>query len=200
METEIWKSLPGAPVVEVSTFGRVRTLDRVVPNGKHTQFVKGRVLKQYNRKDGYLQVSFRMNGKAISKKVHRIIAEAFIPNPDNLPEVNHKDCNRANNNVENLEFCTRSYNRRYREKYGVSSTEAAGHPLFAVNLATLEVSHFRSQHEAGRELGIFHPHINAVLKGRYKYTHGFWFVNDDNKATDAIKNKLHNICEGRQTC
>jgi len=114
METEIWKKHPEIVGIEVSTLGRVRTLDRTVKSGEITQFVKGRVLKQYNRKDGYLQVNFRMNGKAISKKVHRLIAEAFIPNPDNLPEVNHKDCNRANNNVENLEFCTRSYNRRYR--------------------------------------------------------------------------------------
>lgn len=196
METEIWKKHPDIVGIEVSTLGRVRTLDRLESRKKYTRSLKGRVLKQSNRKDGYLQVSFRMNGKAITKKVHRLIAEAFIPNPDNLPEVNHKDCNRANNNVENLEFCTRSYNRQYREKYGVSSTEAAGHPLFAVNLDTNEVSHFCSQHEASRELGIFQPHINAVIKGRYKYTGGFWLVNDDNKAADAIKNKLHEIRKG----
>lgn len=115
METEIWKKHPEIVGIEVSTLGRVRTLDRLESREKYTRSIKGRVLKQSNRKDGYLQVSFRMNGKAITKKVHRLIAEAFIPNPDNLPEVNHKDCNRANNNVENLEFCTRSYNRQYRE-------------------------------------------------------------------------------------
>lgn len=198
MQTEIWKKYPEIVWVEVSTLGRVRTLDRVVPSkGNGTQLVKGRILKQRDNGRGYLQVSFHMNGKAITKNVHRLIAETFIPNPYNLPEVNHRDCDRANNNVENLEFCTRSYNRQYREKYGVSQTEASGHPLFAINLSTMEVLHFRSQHEAGRELGIFYPHINAVIKGRYKYTHGFWFVNDDDKATDAIKNKLHKICKRR---
>lgn len=197
METEIWKKYPEIVGIEVSTLGRVRTMDRLESREKYTCSLKGQVLKQYNRKDGYLQVSFRMNGKAITKKVHRLVAETFIPNQDNLPEVNHKDCNRANNNVENLEFCTRSYNRQYREKYGVSSTESAGHPVFAINLSTMEVLHFRSQHEAGRELGIFYPHINAVIKGRYKYTHGYWFVNDDENATDAIKNKLHNIRKGK---
>jgi len=64
----------------------------------------------------------------------------------------------------------------------------------------MEVLHFRSQHDAGRELGIFYPHINAVIKGRYKYTHGYWFVNDDENADDAIKNKLHNIRKGEQVC
>jgi len=196
METEIWKKHPEIEKLEVSSFGKVRTLDKVVPNGKHTLFIKGRVLKQYNRKDGYLQVSFRMNGKPITKKVHRLVAETFIHNPNMLPMVNHLDCDRTNNNVDNLEFCTASYNQQYREKYGISRAEATGHPLFSINLDTNEVSHFRSQHEASRELGIFQPHINAVLKGRYKYTHGYWFVNDDDKATDAIKNKLHKISKG----
>lgn len=196
METEIWKKHPEIEKLEVSSFGRVRTLDKVVPSGKHTQLTKGRVLKQYNRKDGYLQVSFRMNGKPITKKVHRLVAETFLPNPNGFPMVNHRDCDRTNNNVENLEFCTASYNQQYREKYGISRAETQGHPVFAINLTTLKVSRFSSQKEAGTVLGIFSPHINAVLKGRYKYTHGYWFVNDDNKATDAIKNKLYKIRKG----
>ena len=196
METEIWKSLPGAPVVEVSTFGRVRTLDRVVPRGKHTQLTKGRVLKQCNRKDGYLQVRIPIDGKFATKRAHRLVAQAFIKNPNDLPEVNHKDSDRANNNVSNLEWCSRSYNRQYREKYGVSSTEVLGHPVFAINLSTLEVSHFSSQAEAGRVIGVSKGNINSVIKGKFKQTNGYWFVNDDNKATDAINNKLHNIRKG----
>ena len=197
METEIWKSLPGAPAVEVSTFGRVRTLDRVVPRGKHTLFIKGRVLKQNNRKDGYLQVSIPIDGKSDTKRVHRLVAQAFIKNPNDLPEINHKDSDRANNNVSNLEWCTRSYNRQYREKYGISTTESQGHPVFAINLDTLEVSRFQSQGEAGRAIGVSKGNINSVIKGKLKQTGGFWFVNDDDKATEAIKNKLHKIRKGR---
>jgi len=196
METEIWKSLPGVAGVEVSTFGRVRTLDKVVSSEKITQFIKGRVLKQNDNNCGYLQVNIPIDGKWALKLVHRLVAETFISNPENFLQVNHRDCDRTNNNVENLEWCTASYNQKYREKYGVSQTEAAGHPVFAVNLNTLKVSRFRSQHEAGRELGLFNQNIRAVIKGRRNCTGGFWFVNDDDKATDAIKNKLHKICKG----
>jgi len=192
-ESEIWKALPGVPGVEASTFGRVRTLDRMVWNGKGMRFVKGRVLKQWDSGTGYLNVRIQIDGKQTKKLVHRLIAQTFIPNPDSLPEVNHKDNDRANNHVDNLEFCTASYNRRYQEKFGISSTEARGHPLFAVNLKTFEVSRFRSQCEASRELGVEQASINKVVKGERNQAGGFWFVNDDGYAVDAVKSKLHDI-------
>lgn len=192
-KVEIWKSHPDIVGIEVSTMGRIRTLDRVVPNRKGTRLVKGHVLKPFYSGRGYMQVQFYMNGKRFNKKVHRLVVEAFIPNMDNLPEVNHKNCDRDDNRVENLEWCSRSYNRQYREKYGVSQAEAQGHPLFAVNLSTLEVSHFRSQGEAGQALGVDKGNINRVIKGRLKQTNGFWFVNDDENDDDAIKQKLHDI-------
>lgn len=197
MQTEIWKALPSVTGVEVSTFGRVRILDRLISSEKYTRFIKGRILKQYVNDHGYLRVSIPVDGKWTMKSVHRIVAQTFIQNPDNLSQVNHRDCDRKNNNVDNLEWCTSSYDAKYREKYGVSRTEAQGHPLFAINLATLEVSHFRSQHEAGRALKIGQGNIGSVIRGEYKYTHGFWFVNDDDNAADAIKNKLHEISKGR---
>lgn len=187
---ESWERHPDIGIIEVSTFGRVRTLDRIVPRGKYTQFVKGLILKQYDNGNGYLHVVLSMNGKTVTKKVHRLVAQTFLPNPDNLPEVNHKDCNRANNNVENLEFCTRSYNRQYREKYGVSQTEALGNPVFAINLETLEVSHFRSQSEASRELGVFKQNVNNVIKGIIKQTGGYLFVSDDGHAIDVVNHKI----------
>jgi len=196
METEIWKALPGVPGVEVSTLGRVRTLDRVVPRGKHTLLIKGRVLKQFVHNTGYMQVGIPIDGKSATKRVHRLVAQTFIKNPNDLPEINHKDSDRANNNASNLEWCSRSYNRKYREKYGVSQAEAQGHPLFAINLDTLEVLHFRSQGEAGRAIGVSKGNINSVIKGKLKQTGGFWFVNDNDKATDAIKNKLYKIRKG----
>jgi hypothetical protein len=107
--------------------------------------------------------------------------------------VNHKDCNRKNNHVENLEFCDNSYNQKYRNKFGISVTESIGKPLFAVNLSTLEVSHFRSQSEAGRVLGFGQGHIGSVIRGERNHAGDFWFVNDDGHAVDVVKSKLHDI-------
>lgn len=173
---ESWKRHPDIDKIEVSSFGRVRS-------------VKGNCYKNSLVNSGYLQVEFRVNGKRIHKYVHRLVAETFLSNHDNLPQVNHKDNNRTNNNVSNLEWCTISYNAKYREKFGKGSSKR----VFAINLTTLEVSHFRSQGEASRELGVNRQNINSVIKGKYKSTHGYWFVNDDDNADDAIKHKLQEI-------
>jgi len=193
METEIWKALPGVTGIEVSNFGRVRTLDRVVSSVRRTYLKKGRILKQRDNGKGYLQLGFHVNGKQVTKLVHRLVAQAFLPNPDNLPQVNHKDCNPSNNCVSNLEWCNNSYNQIYREKFGISNTESRGVPIFAVNLTTLKVSRFRSQHEASRVLGVYQANINSVIRGRYKQTGNFWFVNVDDNAVDIINQKLHDI-------
>ena len=177
---ELWKSHPNIDGIEVSSFGRVRS-------------EKGHYYKICHNSSGYLYVGFRINGKYFNKRVHRLVAQTFLPNPDNLPQVNHKDCNTKNNNVENLEWCTPKYNCQYREKYGVSRVEAAGTPILAINLSTLEVLHFRSQSEASRSLGISQGNICYVIKGRLKYAGGYWFVNDDGHAVDVVKSKLHDV-------
>lgn len=196
-DNEVWKSYPEIPFVEVSSFGCVRTLDRVVLTKRRTQFVKGRICKQQRTKDGYLHVGFRVNGKMVNRYVHRLVAQTFIPNPNNWPEVNHKDCTPSNNNVSNLEWCTASYNAKYREKYGISNEEALGYPLFAINLKTLEISRFHSQHGASRELGADVGSINAVLTGKYKTAGGYWFTEDGNRATKITKSELHDITTGK---
>jgi len=193
-EEEIWRAHPEYTGTEVSTFGRVRTLDRVVSSkGNGTRFVKGRILKQYNDHSGYLQAPIKVDEKWIMKSVHRLVAQTFIDNPENLPQVNHRDCNRKNNHVENLEFCTASYNNQYREKHGISRLEAQGKPVFAISLDTLEVSHFCARSEADRELGVDGSRITAVIKGKRKQTGGFWFVNDDCHAVDVVKSKLRDV-------
>jgi len=194
METEIWKSLSGVPGVEISTFGNVRTLDRLVSSESRTYFTEGKVLKQYENIDGYLLVSIPINGKWTMKLVHRLVAQTFITNSDNLPQVNHRDCNRANNNVDNLEWCTHKENIAYRDKCGhTAKNNAPKSPVYGINLATLEVSRFPSQNEAGRSLGLFQQNINAVINGRRKQTNGFWFTNADENADDVIKHKLNDI-------
>lgn len=192
MENEVWKTYPEFPWIQGSTMGRVRTLDRVVSNGKGIRLVKGHILKQRRDRYGYIYVEFSVNGKTVVRKVHRIIAQTFLPNTNELPQVNHIDCDPSNNNVDNLEWCTQEYNMQYREKYGVSNAESLGRPMFAINLNTLEVSRFKSQHEAGRELGVSVGNISHVIKGRYKQTKGYWFTNADENAVESTRAKFGN--------
>lgn len=108
---EEWKSIPGYEgLYEVSSYGRVRSLDRY---DRRNCFRKGRILKQNNDGRGYMSIELCLNSKIKRYLVHRLVAQAFIPNPDNLPEVNHKDENPENNSVTNIEWCNRSYNINY---------------------------------------------------------------------------------------
>ena len=108
---EIWKVYPDYPWIEVSNLGRVRTKDRTVTrsDGKK-QFVKGRILKQQCGRGGYMYVAFGANGKKVNLRVSRVVAITFIPNPNGYSQVNHIDCDRSNNRVDNLEWCTSQYN------------------------------------------------------------------------------------------
>ncbi|MDR4073140.1 HNH endonuclease [Lactiplantibacillus plantarum] len=193
IKIEVWKTYPEFSFVEVSTFGRVRTLDRVVTTKKGTRAIKGQSLKQQCINSGYMVVYFHINGKTVGRLVHRLVAQTFIPNLNNCPEVNHKDNNPANNCVSNLEWCTHEYNMQYKEKYGKSAEKALGHPVFAVNLETLEVLRFPSQYEASRSLGIKHQRINGVIKGKHKTTHGYYFTYADDNAVEATRDRFDDV-------
>ena len=192
-ENVTWKPIPGISGVEAGPHGDIRMLDCVVCDDNGERFIKGGIRKQYNNSHGYLQVDVFIDGKWVMKSAHRLVAKAFIPNPDNLPQVNHKDCNRANNDVLNLEWCDNSYNVRYREKYGVSQTETLGHPVYAINIKTQDSLRFESQSEAGRKLGVRQGDISAVLAGKRKTAGGYWFVEDNGGSFKIEKNKLREI-------
>lgn len=102
-QEEIWKTYSEYAFIEVSNLGRVRTKDRVAKdrNGKKYH-INGRILKQQRDRYGYMRVHFRSDGRVVSLQVHRMVATCFIPNPDNLPEVNHIDCNPTNNRLDNI--------------------------------------------------------------------------------------------------
>ena len=120
---EIWKPVVGYEgVYEISSFGRIRSLDRITSyisrtqEGKEystTHTHKGKLMKQHNNHFGYKVIALCIDGKYKTYMVHRLVAEAFIPNPNNYPVVNHKDENKQNNCVENLEWCTQQYNINY---------------------------------------------------------------------------------------
>lgn len=100
---EVWKSIINHSGYQISNYGRVM--------GK-----RGKILYQNQSNCGYRQVHLSDFGISKWYSVHRLVAEAFIPNPDNLPCVNHKDENKSNNCSDNLEWCTYSYNERYNNK------------------------------------------------------------------------------------
>lgn len=99
---------------EVSNFGRVRSLNHKRANRYSYYIQKGRILKSgLNKKTGYWTVVLSKNGKYFTKRVHQLVAKAFIPNPNNYPCVNHKDENKNNNKFDNLEWCTYKYNNNF---------------------------------------------------------------------------------------
>lgn len=106
---EEWKNIIGFEnLYQISSLGRVKSLG----NGK-TWKKKEKIIKQVINKDNYCYIMLYKEGKRKNYKVHRLVAQAFLPNPQNLPQVNHKDENPSNNCVDNLEWCTAKYNCNY---------------------------------------------------------------------------------------
>ena len=169
IEKEVWKDISGFEgYYQVSDKGRVRSLDRKVWSEKRgTSYSrKGDVLKPINT-DGYHYVILSKFGEYAHKRVHRLVAEAFIPNPKKLNYVNHKDENKHNNMLENLEWCTPKYNVYYGENSKVR-------PVIATNMLTGEQTTYPSMREAARLGGFNQSSISLACKGKLK-THGYHY-------------------------
>ena len=151
-EDEIWKPIKGFPYYEISNYGNVRSLDKKVNSIHGTRICKGKLLKthQNKKRDGYCYVSLA-NGKKThsSFRVHRLVAEAFIPNPYNKPQVNHIDGDVTNNNVNNLEWVTAKENIQWTIKCG-RRTITGEKAVVGTNIETGEKIRFKSQMEAHR--------------------------------------------------
>jgi hypothetical protein len=132
----------------------------------------GKFLTPFLNKNGYLTYTFCQNGVKKTFRIHRLVALYFIPNPNNLPYVNHMDGDKTNNRVENLEWCTAKENDNHARKTGLKNQEK---PIIAENIETKEIITFKSVTEAGAILGINKGTISKVLKGKRNQTHGYKF-------------------------
>lgn len=165
-----WRTIDGYEgYYEVSDNGDVRSLDRFVPNGNYSvRKIQGRMMKltqSYGRNhDGYFVVNLRKNHTAKVIPVHRLVAETFIPNPDNLPTVNHKDGDKANNRVSNLEWASYSENNVHALDTGLRLLR--GNWIAQYDMSNNIIKTYRSTCEASRITGIGRSMISHCLNHR----------------------------------
>ena len=166
---EIWCPIKGYEgLYEVSDKGRVRSI----------KFGKERILKPGRMTKGYLTVGLYKNGEQKMYLVHRLVAKTFIPNPDNLPEVNHKDEDKINNKVSNLEWCDRKYN----QNYGTGIQRMAEKLSKSVLQFTKDgefVKEWKSATDVKRNLGYSKGNISSCCTGKLKSAYNFiWKYKD----------------------
>ena len=175
MEKEIWKSIYGK--YEISNFGNVRKVNSTNEYDKRTR--KYFYLKDYISSCGYKRIFLKINNKQKAYLVHRLVAEAFIPNPNNFPIVNHKDENKTNNNATNLEWCSIKYNNNYgnhNKKVAIANQRKISQYDLKNNL----IKNWGSIKQAGETLNICKTSISCCLAKKRKTAGGFvWRYNYD---------------------
>lgn len=173
MTREEWKDVEGYEgIYQVSNLGRLKSLERIVHSKKWDRREPSKILSPPQLKSGYLIASLHKEGKTKSVLLHRLIAKAFIPNPNNLPQVNHKDGNKQNNMIDNLEWVSAQDNIIH------AYTNNLMHPAHGIKI---NVGHFveedirnirrmaltgMSQRKIAAEYGVHQGSIWLILKGK----------------------------------
>lgn len=174
---ELWADIPGFEgMYQISSCGRVKSCDRILPHENHgTWHIKERLLKLNEtgpKNYKYYSVLLHVGkGKMICKRVHRLVAETFLPNPHNLPQVNHIDGNKLNNNVSNLEWVTGKENVDHAWRTGLCENIVRAKQRPVINLDTGE--RFDSLADAERSFGKSTGAISHVLNGKHERAHGY---------------------------
>ena len=158
---EVWKPVPDyEDLYEVSNTGKIRSLC-----GRYGYLNE---LKQCIGSRGYLLVTLCRKGKQKTMNVHRIVATAFLPNPNGYPCINHKDLNKQNNMVSNLEWCSYTYNNTFAER-AKRSGKKRNLPVKCIETGEI----FYCAYEASRRTGIRQSRISMCCNGKIKTSGGF---------------------------
>ena len=194
--SEIWKDIPGYEgYYQVSNFGRVKSIPRKVYCNGGFHISKEKIMKQDQNKSGYWRAHLLKDKVAKTLLVHRLVAKAFLPNPDSLPDINHKDENPSNNYVDNLEWCTEKYNMNYgtaieRRKVSFVRNESfkkanatkvrnksrgAEKSVEGTSKDGITTITFRSMSEAERMTGISKGRISDCCHGRRLSAGGYYW-------------------------
>lgn len=172
---EVWKDVVGYEgLYQVSNMGRIRSLDREIKCSNSVRFYKGRVLSCGKDNHGYLRIILAVAGKHRCRQVHRLVAEAFIPNPNGLPEVNHKDENPLNNCADNLEWCSKVYNLEYGTGR-LRSIQAHRRAVQQFDIGGNLIAEFDGVNSAARSIGK-PKDATAITKcclGKYQTAYGY---------------------------
>lgn len=184
---EIWKDIEGYNgKYMISSFGRVKSIWR--NNQYKSQIGSPTFLTPTTHKQGYLWVSLVKDGKSKAHFIHRLVAQAFIPNHDNLPQVNHKDEDKTNNCIENLEWCDAKYNSNYGTRIDRCKKKIAK-PIIQTTLDGEFVKEYSSMSEAEKIDGYNSAYISLVCNGKRKSAYGYkWHFKE-----------IHNKQQGKTT-
>ena len=173
---EIWRDIKDFQNYQVSSQGRVRSVDHEtearIRGGVVRIHRKGMVLRPAEGHGGYLMITLCKEGKRYDKVIHRLVAESFLDNPENLPQVNHKDEDKHNNCAENLEWCSAEYNTNYGTRNERMAKAQTNHPKkskpvgqFSLDGKLIKV--WPSTNEAGRN-GFDGSCVSACCRGEQK--------------------------------
>lgn len=171
---EIWKDILGyEKLYQISNFGNVKSLDKKDSLGRR---VKGKQMMPIFRKDGYLDITLHKDGKCKHFLIHRLVAQMFIKNSNNYKEINHKDEDKTNNNINNLEWCSRSYNINYgvaNKKRRKTLLNKRGKTVFKYDKDNNLLQSYPSLQQATRETKINQSHISQCCNNKRKTAGGF---------------------------
>lgn len=183
MEREIWKDIAGYEgIYQASNAGRIRSLDRVVKlsDGKR-QYRQGIVLKQRKSTKGYKVVHLSKNGISKNKFVHVLVLESFFERPNGLTQINHKDENKSNNNLNNLEYCDAIYNQNYgscskNKSIATINDKKKSKPVVQLSKNGTIIKVYPSLREVERSNGFQHGHIRDACNGKLHTAYGYKWI------------------------